>query len=290
MYRWRRRRTFVGMHSTIDRDTSIAAPSRTAMLAACARGAHLLRHQRRAVLDDWLAWALVGAEAEATTAGLRAMLGDAAESLATWMAARSRITEEWLDASEVEQYLVLGAGLDSFAWRRRGTVRVLEVDHPATQEWKRSRLAALDIRSPAELVWAPVDFETESLAAGLVRAGLMSRSTFASWLGVTNYLAPDAISATLRDLPPCLLAVTYGAPKELWPPDAHAPSTLVQALARDSGEPWISLFTPEQFSALLARSGFTVLEDLGPQDVEHRYGLHALSLAGERIVLATNTA
>src|SRR5262249_5005162 len=139
-------------------------PSRTAVLAACARGAHLLAHGPRAVLLDWAAWPLVGAEAESVTASLRGMFGDNAPMLETWTAARSRFTEDWLADSRADQYVILGAGLDSFAWRQTGRLRVFEVDHPATQAWKRSRLDTLGIAAPPELVWAPVDFEAEPLA------------------------------------------------------------------------------------------------------------------------------
>jgi hypothetical protein len=95
------------------------------------------------VLTDWLAWPLVGAEAESMTARSRAVFGDSAPLLATWVAARSRFTEDWLAGSRAVQYVILRAGLDTFAWRQTGRVRVFEVDHPATQDWKRSRLDAL---------------------------------------------------------------------------------------------------------------------------------------------------
>jgi methyltransferase (TIGR00027 family) len=177
--------------------------SRTAMMTACARGAHLVAHGPRALLADWLAWPLVGPEAESMTVRSRTVFGDSAPLLATWVAARSRFSEDWLAASGAGQYVILGAGLDTFAWRQTGDVRVFEVDHPATQEWKRSRLDALGVPAPAELVWAPVDFEAESLTDGLSRAGLGAGDTFVSWLGVVSYLSLDAIRATLADLPPC---------------------------------------------------------------------------------------
>lgn len=141
-------------------------PSCTAVMTAHARGAHLLATGPRAVLTDWLAWPLVGAEVESLTARALEMFGDRAPLLATWVAARSRFSEDWMAASEASQYVILGAGLDSFAWRQTGPLRVFEVDHPASQDWKRSRLDALGVSAPPELVWAPVDFEAESLADG----------------------------------------------------------------------------------------------------------------------------
>lgn len=260
--------------------------SRTAVMAACARGAHLLTHGPHAVLDDWMAWPLVGAEAESLTARSRAIFGDSAPLLATWMAARSRFTEDWLASSDVAQYVILGAGLDSFAWRQTACVRVFEVDHPATQAWKRSRLDALGIAAPAELVWAPVDFEVESLADGVARAGLGPGGTFFSWLGVVSYLSLDAIQATLRELPPCMLAVSHGTPSELWPDEVRSVSITFRSIAERAGEPPLSRFAPEQFAHLLSEHGFEVLEEAGYQDVEPRWGLPALNIGNERVVLA----
>jgi methyltransferase (TIGR00027 family) len=261
-------------------------PSRTAVMTAHARGAHLLANGPRAVLADWLAWPLVGAEAESLTARSRAVFGDSAPLLATWLAARSRFTEDWLAASEADQYLVLGAGLDSFAWRQTGGLRVFEIDHPASQAWKRSRLDALGVAAPAELVWAPVDFEVESLADGLGRAGLRAGNTFVSWLGVTPYLSLDAIRATLSDLPPCTLAVSHGTPQDTWPDEVRAVSNTFGSIARGAGEPPRTRFAPEQFADLLAEHGFEILERVGYADVEPRWGLPAVSIGNERVILA----
>jgi methyltransferase (TIGR00027 family) len=261
-------------------------PSRTAVMTAHARGTHLLIHGPRAVLADWLAWPLVGAEAESMTARLRAVFGDSASLLATWVAARSRFTEDWLAGSGAGQYVLLGAGLDTFAWRQTGGLRVFEVDHPATQEWKRSRLNALGVPAPAELVWAPVDFEAESLAAGLSRAGLPATYTFVSWLGVVPYLSLDAIRDTLSGLPPCTLAVSHGTPRDMWPDAVRTLSETFHSIAVRSGEPPLSWFAPEQFAELLGEHGFEILDRVGYADVEPRWGLPALSIANERVVLA----
>jgi methyltransferase (TIGR00027 family) len=265
------------------------AASRTAMITACGRGSHLLMHGPRAVLKDWLAWPFVGSDAEALTAGMRAAFGDSAPLLATWVAARSRFAEGWLSRSGAEQYVILGAGLDSFGWRHTGGMRVFEVDHPATQEWKRSRLESLGLPTPPQLVWVPVDFEVESLADGLARAGVGWENTFVSWLGVVPYLSLEAVEATLRDLPPCSLAVSHGVPEVDWPIPVRAVSQTFSAIATDAGEAPASRFTPEQFAALLAGQRFMVVEEAGFEAVEPRYGLPALSIANERIVLAAKS-
>ena len=194
-----------------------SGPSRTARMAAVARALHLFAHGPRALLTDWLAWPLVGCAAETIAAGSPAVLGDLQEPFMTWFAARSRITEDWLAASGAGQYVILGAGLDSFAWRQQSRVRVFEVDRPATQAWKAARVAALGLHVPEELVWVPVDFEQQRLGEGLADAGLKpAEELFVSWLGVIPYLTEDAITATLRELPPCLLTVAYVPPADSW--------------------------------------------------------------------------
>jgi methyltransferase (TIGR00027 family) len=164
---------------------------------------------------------------------------------------------------------------------------VFEVDHPATQAWKRSRLEALGVPDPAELVWVPVDFEAESAAAGLRRAGAGSAPTFISWLGVLHYLTLAAVEATLRSPPPCSLAVSYVPPERMWHGDACAASKTFAGMARAAGEPFVSLLTPAELADVLGASGFQVVEDVGPEDVEGRYGLPALSVGNERVALAT---
>ena len=264
------------------------APSRTAMLTATIRGWHLLVHGRDAVLGDWFGWPFVGDEAENILAGWLSIFGDSADEFTTWVAARSRIAEDWLAASAAKQYVSLGAGLDSFAWRQRSDIRVFEVDHPATQAWKRSRVAALALPVPSSLAWVPVDFESQSLTSGLARAGLGPASTFFSWLGVVPYLSVDALAATLRDLPPCSLAVSYVTPPDTWEGESRRIGERLQVVVREHGEPWLSFFSPGGFAEVLDNNGFAVIDDVGPEHVEARYGLPAINY--ERIALARKSA
>jgi methyltransferase (TIGR00027 family) len=264
--------------------------SRTAMMAACSRGWHLFSQGQRAVFTDWLAWPLVGATAEELTTQLFPLFGDDVPQIATWLAARQRIAEDWLASSGAEQYVVLGAGLDSYAWRTDNSVRVFEVDHPATQTWKQARLAALQLSTPDHLTWVPVDFEVESFADQLTQSGLEERPTFFSWLGVTPYLTIDAIGGALDALPPCSLAVSYATPSNLWTEDCARVSNKFLGIAEQSGEPILSLFSPRDFTSLLADHGFTQADDVGHEMIESRFAVKALANGGERIALATKTA
>lgn len=254
------------------------------MLAALGRGAHLLHHGPRALLQDWLAWPLLGADADPLMELGTALLGDDVPTYATWLAARARLSEDWAAASGCEQVLLLGAGLDSSAWRR-SHARVFEVDHPATQAWKRARAEKLQL--PEGPLWVPVDFEGDRLGPALDAAGLdPARSTFVSWQGVIPYLTEAAILATLRELPSCSLALSYVPPEADWDADARRAGALVRDVAASEGEPWITFTTPAQLADLVRTAGFRMLEDVGAGDIEGRFGHRAVNF--ERICLLTN--
>src|SRR5450631_3487729 len=153
-------------------------------------------------------------------------------SLRPWrlfIAARSRFSEDMLSACVargVRQIVVLGAGLDTFSLRNphasRG-VRVFEVDHPATQAWKRERLKQAGLAIPSSLTFAPVDFERQSLAEGLNAAGFHAGlPAFFQWLGVTPYLTRQAVTTTLdfvARLPESEVVFDYAIPFDHFPPD-----------------------------------------------------------------------
>lgn len=263
-----------------------AAPSVTARMVAVGRALHLFHHGPRAVLADSLAWPLIGPEAEVLSQSLRGAIPAGTEiPTATWLAARSRITEDWLAASGASQYVVLGAGLDTYAWRQEGSHRVFEVDHPATQGWKRARLTSLGVIAPDELVWVPVDFEADSYREGLAAMGYdASASTFVSWLGVIPYLSLEAINATVGALPPCSISLSYIPPPSSWDPEVIGLGQVVSTLAGRSGEPWVTHLRPDELADLLANHGLRVVEDIGAKEIAARLGLAAINY--ERLALA----
>lgn len=265
----------------------LEAPSQTAMMVALGRHLHLLRHGPRAVLADGYGWPFVGAGADGIVATARAIVGDLEEPMCTWFAARSRLAEDWLAEAAAQQYVVLGAGLDSFAWRQAGGVRVFEVDRPATQGWKRARVEELRLPVPAELSWVAVDFEHDRLASALDAAGLdPARSPFVSWLGVIPYLTRDAVLETLRQLPPCSLAVGYLPPGSDQDEEVRELGAVMEGVVASLGEPWLTVTTSAELVALLGEAGFTVVEDVGARDIGARYGLPAANY--ERLALARN--
>jgi methyltransferase (TIGR00027 family) len=147
-------------------------PSRTAYRVALRRAAHQIWDRPR-VFDDPVALKIIGSVAAAEVAGKRPP--GPSRYLRAFIVARSRFAEDHLAeavASGVKQYVVLGAGLDTFACRNPfADVRVFEVDYPATQDWKRRRLEAAGITIPEALTFTPIDFAKDTLAAGLANAG-----------------------------------------------------------------------------------------------------------------------
>ena len=208
--------------------------------------------------------------------------------LRAFMAARSRYAEDQLEsaiASGVRQYVVLGAGLDTYAYRSAPGVRVFEVDHPATQAWKRSRLEDAGIAIPDSMTFVPVDFEKQSLADELACAGFnMSQPAFFSWLGVIMYLTLEAATATLSFIAtrPPGSGITFDYATGTWEP-------LARRVAR-AGEPFRLFFNPADLAKLLHDLGFSAIEDLDPQQINARYfhdRADGLQVAGDRAHLLT---
>jgi methyltransferase (TIGR00027 family) len=175
--------------------------SRTAQRVAIRRAAHQLLDLPR-VFDDPLALRIIGSEAAEELRSNPKEDHAFSRAFRAFMAARSRYAEDELAravAHGVTQYVVLGAGLDTFAYRNpHPELRVFEVDHPATQTWKREQLTAASIPIPPSLTFVPIDFEQQMLADGLAHSAFSASAlTFFSWLGVTPYLTRDACMTTL---------------------------------------------------------------------------------------------
>jgi methyltransferase (TIGR00027 family) len=257
--------------------------SRTALGTALGRAVHQLVDDDPKVLADPLAVRLVPAEALPSTAAQREALRTPAAAVGRAMLAlRSRCAEDALAqavAAGVRQYVLLGAGLDTFAYRRpayAARLRIFEVDHPATPAWKRVLLADADIVVPANLCWAPVDFERSSLASELVRAGFdTAQPAFFSWLGVTQYLTEDAIESTLRfvaSLPSLSgLALSFIVPDDLLD---GLDLQIAQRNARGgaaAGEPWLTRYRPEVLGERVEALGFQTIRILSPEEADARY-------------------
>jgi methyltransferase (TIGR00027 family) len=259
------------------------SPSRTAQSAAMRRAAHQLL-DRPPVFEDPYALRIIGPEAEVELRGADSRHSDPrSRGLRAFIAARSRFSEDALAEAAgrgLPQYVLLGAGLDTFAYRAAQTyphLAVFEVDHPATQGWKRQRLSDAGIAVPETLTFAPVDFECETLADGLARAGFdTGQSALFAWLGVVPYLTREAIMATLRfiaGLPKGSEVIfDYGEP-----PQARDSALQRAALAAmrervaAAGEPFRSFFAPDELLRDVAALGFSHVEDFDADVLNARY-------------------
>jgi methyltransferase (TIGR00027 family) len=260
-----------------------ARPSRTAMRVAMRRAAHQIFDAPPRVLDDPLALPIVGGEAVAKLEMTPALQrGRLARALRAFMAVRSRVAEDALARAVergVAQYVILGAGLDTFPYRNpypSSALRVFEVDHPATQAWKRRRLEAAAIAIPASVTFAPVDFERQTLADGLAAAGFNRRApAFFSWLGVTMYLSDDAFASTLAYVASTPagggLVFDYAVPRKSLGWMSRLALDAIARRVAQAGEPFRTFFDPGALQDRLLNAGFRSLEDLGPDELNARY-------------------
>jgi methyltransferase (TIGR00027 family) len=256
--------------------------SKTALGVAIRRAAHQLM-DAPPVLDDPIAVRLIGE-------GYRGKMGRASHRVGrdarAFMAARSRYAEDRLaEAVErgVRQYVVLGAGLDTFAYRNpHGGLRVFEVDLPATQEWKRELLDKAGIARPEGLRFVPLDLEHQTLgehqtlAEGLEEAGFdRGAAAFFGWLGVVPYLTLEAFRATLGVIAqlPAGSGVSFDyavRPESLSAAGRKAFNALAGRVAA-AGEPFQLFFTPEEMEAELGRAGFGRMEQLDSDQLNEIY-------------------
>ena len=259
-------------------------PSRTAVATATHRAAHYIFDGAPKILADPFARDLAGfsTDEEIRTA-LDAFAFPDPSRLRTAFAVRSRYAEDELSGAiqrGISQYIILGAGLDSFAYRRPDLMRALhvyEVDHPATQSWKRARVKELGIKSPRTLRHIPIDFEHETLTSGLAAGGVnRNAKAFFSCLGVTQYLTRDVVLNTLREIasataPGSELVVQFIVPVATLSREEGNLVTAAAARAASMGEPWLSFFAPDDLETNMTQIGFDQIEHFGSEEATEQY-------------------
>ncbi len=258
-------------HTMSDRNAS-----RTALGTAYMRAAHQLLDASPHILEDPLAVRLLGpAAVQRISDTTESYQTPQRRALRAHVVLRSRFAEDRLAAAlqrGVTQYVILGAGFDTFALRRPAwaqLLQILEVDHEATQDMKRSQMAAAGLAMPENAHFATIDFEHETLHDGLQRYPIsLDEPTFFSWLGVTMYLNEDAIDGVLQSVAAfpvgSEIVLTFALP----PDDVRSP---FDQRATCLGEPWISYFEPDALEAKLRDAGFSTVEFLSPSEAEARY-------------------
>jgi methyltransferase (TIGR00027 family) len=257
-----------------------ATPDSTAIRTALWRALHLEVDAPPHVLDDRIGLQLAGVDAdwrqrpdmnEYATPGVRASI-----------VARARYIEDLVTEQAghgVAQYVLLGAGLDTFAQRRpeiASTITVFEVDQPGPQAWKSQRLVELGFGIPDSLRLVPVDFETTSWWDGLLANGFdASEPAVVASLGVSMYLTKEATVATLSQsaalAPGSTFAMTFMQPLELVDPDEQEMHRATNAAARASGTPFISYYAPDEILAMARDAGFRSARHVSAADYTQRY-------------------
>ena len=261
-------------------------PSRTALMIARQRAAHqLLDHG--SILNDPFAMKILREDEDVVLQFANAHPMASIGRLFT--AARSRIAEDALSRSVergVRQIVILGAGLDTFALRNpHGAleIRIYEVDHPATQAWKRERLAEAEIALPPRLVLVPVDFERDDLGETLAGAGFKQNApAFFIWLGVVPYLTQDAIGRTLdymASIQNSEVVFDYMEPPQGFSEEMRELVKKRTEQLEKMNERWASSLEPAGIAAFLRAHGFSDIEDINFQEIKSRFGGEVQGLA-----------
>jgi methyltransferase (TIGR00027 family) len=244
--------------------------SHTALGTAYLRAAHQILDARPLILSDPVALILLGPDAEKQIRdAIDWYMSPQGKALRSHVVLRSRYAEDRLKSSierGVSQYIIVGAGFDTFAIRQpswAARLRIVEVDHPDTQYLKRTKISDAGIPVPSNVVFAGINFENESLEEALIRNGIRNdEPTFFSWLGVTVYLTGPAIDSTLKSM------AKYASRSEAVITFREKPSAYTSAsdqlsdLVSAAGEPFMSYFEPEEFKDKLLEAGFVKVEFL----------------------------
>jgi methyltransferase (TIGR00027 family) len=255
-------------------------PSRTAIGVAIHRAAHQTL-DRPPVFVDPLAVRIIGPRGRAALGEARFSRSAFASALRVVLAIRSRVAEDTLRdavAAGVRQYVVLGAGLDTFGVRNEDPhLEVFEVDHPNTQSWKRRRLEEEGLELPPTLRFVPIDFTRHHLTDALRAAGLrFDRPTFFSWLGVVPYLAPPAVRATLETAARLSgstggIVFDFIAPPRPWQLALRLILWMRGRRVARLGEPFQAPLRPEVAREWMQQAGFVHVDVLDPATLAGRY-------------------
>jgi methyltransferase (TIGR00027 family) len=262
-------------------------PSRTAWGAARHRAVHQLIEGGR-IFTDPLAVPILGGDVSIAPDGTDALVHEddahpGTRAMRFFIVSRSALAEarlaEAVAERGVEQLVVLGAGFDTFAYRNPfgDRLRVFEVDHPATQAWKRERLGAMGVEMPEGLTFVGVDFEHEVFADRLVEEGFdPAKRSFVFWLGVSMYLTAGARDATFAAVAGWPgggeIVFDYAEPPHDQMSEAgRAARAALEARVAAIGEPFIGWMDPDALHAQLAGLGYLEIEDLGGIDLAERF-------------------
>jgi len=256
-------------------------PSLTAHRVALRRAAHQIL-DKPVILEDPIALKIIGRKSACEIEASEQNESPSSRRLRAFVVARSKYAEEQLAESigrGLNQYVILGAGLDTFAYRNpySSQLRVFEVDHPSSQSWKRKRLEEAEIAIPASVTFVPLDFEKQTLAERLKECGFNpAQSAFFAWLGVTMYLSRGAVMSTIKYIaestrPGSELIFDFMVPVTSLNPLQQASFYAMAQRVAAIGEPWVTFFEPPVLIKQLKEMGFSQAEDTTPDQINERF-------------------
>ncbi len=281
---------------------SQAMPDNTAVRVALWRALHALADAPPHVFEDTVGLQIANPDPDWRS---RPDMSEFTRPFRASIVARARLVEDSLEEAlqrGVDQYLILGAGLDSFAQRRpelAARMRIYEIDKPGPQAWKRERLTALGLAIPPYLHLVPVDFEAgENWRQQLAEAGFdAARPTLVAATGLSMYLRREAVRTTLQEVaalaPGSILIMSFLVPIELADPELRIGMERAAQGASASGTPFLSFFTPEEMLRLARELGFKDAQHLSSGALAERYfanrsdGLRPPEIAEELLIATT---
>ena len=263
--------------------------SRTAIMAAVVRALHT-SFETPVVFNDPYAAKLAGPVWQILS-GIRLcyligtkIIYNGLDPIRRQIVARARYAEDKLESaivSGIDQYVIIGAGFDSFALRRKDLSKkmlsVFELDHPASQNAKQNRLKQLRYVLPEKHEFVGIDFEKESLSEALAKSSYSrNHPAFFSWLGTVHYLTPQSVLSTLNAIAACAypgseLVLDYAGPEGLAGTSQEEWALKLKRFTDRRGEPILSMFTPDQVQKIVSHAGYNLIENLSPSEQATRY-------------------
>jgi len=284
----------------MEQDNKNIKPDNTAVRTALWRALHVQIDPLPHILEDEIGLKLIAPTEEWQQRP--DMHPQFTKRLRASMVARSRFIEDVIIEQSklgIGQYVILGAGLDTFAQRRpdiASTLQVYEIDQPDTQTWKQQRLNELGFGIPEWLHFVSVDFETTSWWEKLLQSGFdITKPVVVACTGVSLYLTKDAIFDTLKQIATLAtgstLAMTFYLPMELIDDEDKFLQQISEKGARESGTPFVSFFTPSEILALACKAGFKEVKIISSKDLEQYYFINRTDnfspASGEIFLVAT---
>jgi len=282
----------------MEQNNKITEPDNTAVRTALWRALHVQVDAKPHVLEDEIGLKLIAPPDDwqqrpdmKFTKRLRASI-----------IARARFIEDLIieqSKQGIGQYVILGAGLDTFAQRRpdiASKLQVYEIDQPDTLTWKQQRLIELGFGIPKYLHFVPVDFETSSWWEQLLKAGFdINKPAVVACIGVTLYLTKETITSTLNQIATLVsgskLAMTFYLPMELLDEEDKPIHEIGEKGAREAGTPFVSFFAPNEILTLASNAGFKDIKTISTKEMEQLYFAgrtdNLLPASGEVFLLAT---